>query len=53
MAGGEGSREGAKEGRIRSLGGNKCGDLYKCEGGKHSEGTRNHPKWLKPRGAEA
>lgn len=24
--------------------------LYKCEGGKHLEGAKNHPKWLKPRG---
>lgn len=33
------TREGASPGHCR------------CRGGKHVEGTKNHPKWLEPRGA--
>lgn len=44
------AKQGQSQGKTR---GNKRGALYRCEGGKHLVGTRNHPKWLKPRGAEA
>lgn len=33
------TREGASTGHCR------------CRGGEHVEGTKNHPKWLEPRGA--
>lgn len=33
------TREGASTGR------------YRYRGGKHAEGTKNHPKWLEPGGA--